>query len=131
MATQPAFKHWTYDDVGRLPDDGNRYEIIAGELIVTPAPGWKHQRAACLLARALEVYGAGGRITESGIELGTPGYMAPEQRAGDPGVDARADVFALGLVGYEMFAGRLPFEASDIATFFVKHLKGHPLRCAS
>ena len=37
---------WTVDDLDELPDDGNRYEIIDGELFVTPAPAWPHQRAA-------------------------------------------------------------------------------------
>jgi Uma2 family endonuclease len=44
MATQTAPVHgWTYDEFARLPDDGNRYEVIAGELYVTPAPGKVHQ----------------------------------------------------------------------------------------
>ena len=51
----------------------------------------------------------GERLTGAGHGIGTPGYMAPEQLAGDPTVDARADVFALGVVGYEMLAGRPPF----------------------
>ncbi len=43
MATKPAFQHWTYAEFERLPDDGNRYEVIAGELVVSPSPDFSHQ----------------------------------------------------------------------------------------
>ena len=50
--------------------------------------------------------------TASGLAIGTPAYMAPEQAAGDPDTDHRADLYALGLLGYEMLAGRSPFATS-------------------
>lgn len=43
MSTHPAVREWTYAEFARLPDDGKRYEVIAGELYVTPAPGSIHQ----------------------------------------------------------------------------------------
>ena len=59
---------------------------------------------------ALAVEQAGGeRMTQTGISLGTPQYMSPEQAMGDRAVDARADVYALGAVTYEMLAGEAPF----------------------
>ena len=48
-------------------------------------------------------------LTQLGLALGTPAYMAPEQAAGDPGVDHRLDIYAVGVLGYEMLAGRTPF----------------------
>ncbi|HET6579167.1 MAG TPA: protein kinase [Gemmatimonadales bacterium] len=60
------------------------------------------------IARAVSLCG-GERLTETGLALGTPHYMSPEQVAGDPAVDARSDVYALGCVLYEMLAGEPPF----------------------
>ena len=53
-------------------------------------------------------------LTRTGLSLGTPKYMAPEQAAGDPAADHRADIFAAGAVAYEMLAGRPPFGGSDL-----------------
>src|SRR3989442_1433217 len=61
------------------------------------------------VARALADARSGSRLTDTGLALGTPGYMSPEQAAGERHVDARADVYALAVVGYEMLAGQPPF----------------------
>ncbi len=58
---------------------------------------------------ALAVSEAGGdRLTGTGLSLGTPSYMSPEQAAGDRNIDARSDIYALGAVTYEMLAGEPP-----------------------
>ncbi len=60
------------------------------------------------IARAVTAAG-GSRLTESGIALGTPVYMSPEQASGETGVDARSDTYSLACVLYEMLAGEPPF----------------------
>ena len=72
---------------------------------------------------ALAVAQAGaGRITETGLSLGTPHYMSPEQATGDRDVDPRSDVYALGCVLYEMLAGQPPFSAPTAQAVLVQIL---------
>jgi len=76
---------------------------------------------------ALAVGVAGGaRLTETGLSLGTPHYMSPEQATGDLGVGAASDVFALGCVLYEMLVGEPPYTGSTAQAILGKILSGEP-----
>src|SRR6185503_12902991 len=82
---------------------------------------------------ALAVSKAGGnRITQTGISLGTPSYMSPEQATGDRVIDGRSDIYSLGAVTYEMFAGDAPHTGSTAQIIVAKVLtdKPRPIRLA-
>ena len=66
------------------------------------------------------------RLTGTGIAVGTPAYMSPEQALGEREVDGRADIYALGIVGYQMLAGELPFQAANTPSMLMKHLSEPP-----
>jgi TolB-like protein len=66
------------------------------------------------------------RLTETGLAIGTPAYMSPEQAAGDQGLDARTDVYSLGIVLYEMLAGELPFAAPSPQAMIARRLTETP-----
>ncbi len=76
---------------------------------------------------AVAVSTAGGdRLTETGLSLGTPSYMSPEQIAGERDLDGRSDVYALACVTYEMLAGDPPFLASSPQAVMAKHIRDVP-----
>src|SRR2546425_3488305 len=72
------------------------------------------------IARAITVAGS-ERLTETGIALGTPAYMSPEQGAEDGQVDGRSDLYALGCVAYEMLVGAPPFTGPTAQAILARH----------
>lgn len=73
------------------------------------------------IAKILE----GVQFTETGLSMGTPDYMSPEQAAGDP-VTPQTDVYALGIVVFEMLTNQLPFRADTPAAILLKHINTEP-----
>ena len=76
---------------------------------------------------ALAVSNAGGeRVTQTGLSLGTPQYMSPEQATGDRIIDARADVYSLGAVTYEMLAGDPPHTGTTAQAIIARLMTEEP-----
>ncbi|MCU0633788.1 MAG: protein kinase [Gemmatimonadaceae bacterium] len=75
------------------------------------------------IARAAE---GDQRLTVTGVAVGTPTYMSPEQATGDKDVDGRSDIYSLGVVGYQMLAGTPPFSAANTPAMLMKHVTETP-----
>ncbi len=76
------------------------------------------------IARAITQ--AAGQGTSSGVAIGTPAYMSPEQASGSPDIDARTDIYSLGCVLYEMLAGEPPFTGPTPQAVIAKHVSERP-----
>jgi len=72
------------------------------------------------------VSGGGATTTGSGLAIGTPAYMAPEQAAGDPSTDHRADIYAFGILAYELLTGRPPFSGRPPSEILAAHIAEPP-----
>jgi eukaryotic-like serine/threonine-protein kinase len=72
------------------------------------------------IARAI-TDGGGAKLTSTGVTLGTPTYMSPEQAMADPNIDGRSDIYSLGCVLYEMLAGQPPFSGPTAQAIIARH----------
>jgi tetratricopeptide (TPR) repeat protein/tRNA A-37 threonylcarbamoyl transferase component Bud32 len=72
----------------------------------------------------------GSTLTQLGTSIGTPAYMAPEQAAGDPNIDRRADIYAFGCMAFELLAGRTPFHGRTPARILGAHMGEAPPQIA-
>jgi len=66
------------------------------------------------------------RLTATGVAVGTPAYMSPEQAIGEREVDGRSDLYSLAVVGYHLLAGEPPFKAANTPAMLVKHMSERP-----
>jgi Uma2 family endonuclease len=105
LMAMPA-THWTPEMVRSLPDDGKRYEVIDGELFVTPSPSWRHQEAVLGMATLLQPYLATHRIGRA--------IVSPADITFDETTLVQPDVFVTPLVG-----GRRPRDWSDVKTLLL------------
>src|SRR6266567_4375473 len=94
-------RHWTVDDLRNLPDDGNRYEVIDGELFVSPAPSWRHQEAIAELHAILRAYLAHERVGHA--------FFAPADVVFSPRRGVQPDLFVVPLMD-----GRRPEAFDDV-----------------
>ncbi|MGI8617569.1 MAG: protein kinase domain-containing protein [Gemmatimonadaceae bacterium] len=78
------------------------------------------------IARALEAATGDADATATGLTIGTPAYMAPEQVTGDRDADHRVDIYAAGLVMYEMLEGRSPFQGESTREIVLARLSAEP-----
>jgi len=82
------------------------------------------------IAKAVGGDDAGQKVTKTGLVVGTPEFMSPEQLSGDK-VDGRSDLYALALVFFRMLTGKLPFEANTVQETMIKRLTDEPTKLAT
>ncbi len=103
-------------------------DVKPDNIIVVPAdedtPA-EHVKVVDFGIAKLRDMAADGTLTAAGVVVGTPFYMSPEQCKGEP-LDARADVYSLGALLYEMLAGSPPFNAPSLAGIILKHVSEPP-----
>jgi Tol biopolymer transport system component len=78
------------------------------------------------VAKALSEATGRHQLTSAGVALGTPAYMAPEQAVGEPNIDHRVDIYALGVLGYELVSGRTPFTGRTSQEVLAAHVTQPP-----
>lgn len=112
--------------IARAHDLGVIHRDLKPENIFVTAKTGDQEEGLKLLDFGIALSRQDSRLTGTGELFGTPQYMAPERITS---IDAgpSADLYSLGVIFFEMVTGRLPFDAPDIASFFVRHLKEPPL----
>ncbi len=115
-------------EVSSALDYAHRHGVVHRD--IKPENILLHDGAALVadfgIALAVSQVGGGTRLTETGMSLGTPHYMAPEQAMGEREITARADVYALGCVLYEMLTGEPPFTGATAQAIVARVLTEEP-----
>jgi serine/threonine-protein kinase len=106
-------------EVASALDYAHRHQVMHRD--VKPENILLHEGAALVADFGIGKALSGGKsITQSGISVGTPAYMSPEQASGDPSIDGRSDLYSLGCVLYEMLAGEPPFTGPTAQSIIAK-----------
>jgi serine/threonine-protein kinase len=105
-------------------DYAHRHGVIHRD--IKPENILLHEGQALLTDFGIARDAAGTRLTETGLAIGTPEYMSPEQAAGDRTLDGRSDVYSLGAVLYEMLAGEPPHTGATVQAVVGKLLTARP-----
>jgi predicted Ser/Thr protein kinase len=115
-------------DLADALDHAHRRGIIHRDLkpenVLIAAESGRARLADFGIAKALN---DGRHLTQSGVAIGTPEYMSPEQAAGERDIDHRSDLYSLGALGYTMLAGRPPHQGDGVANVMAKHLLEEPV----
>jgi hypothetical protein len=95
-------------------------------VVLTPGPRGEQARLLDFgIARLVEPDPDARGLSQVGVVLGTPEYLSPEQAMGAP-LDARSDIYSLGVLGYRMLTGQLPFQGPNARDYLVQHVSASP-----
>ena len=117
-------------DLGIIHRDLKPENIMLAPLASEKPGGGPEYRAVVMdfgLAKERRAAGELAKLTATGIVLGTPEFMSPEQIRGKP-LDGRSDVYALGVLAFELFTGQLPFPGKSAQETMIARLRGQPVK---
>jgi serine/threonine protein kinase/TPR repeat protein len=112
------------DALGAAHEAGVIHRDIKPENIMLEGKGRRVQLMDFGIAKAIDS-GEGSGLTSTGILVGTPHYMSPEQASGDPNLDHRSDQYSLAVVGYQMLTGALPFDGESTRAILFQQMVGN------
>lgn len=113
------------DAIGHAHQHGVVHRDVKPDNVLVEGSSGRVMLADFGVASASEA-GAGATLTSAGTTLGTPHYMSPEQVEAKGTIDGRSDLYALGVIGYQMLSGRLPFDAASAREVMLQHLGQAP-----
>ncbi len=114
------------DALDAAHDAGVIHRDIKPENIMLEGKGRRAQLMDFGIAKAIDTSDSGPGLTSTGMLVGTPHYMSPEQAAGEPHLDHRSDQYSLAVVGYQMITGSLPFDGDSTRAVLFQQMVGVP-----
>ncbi len=114
------------DALDAAHDAGVIHRDIKPENIMLEGKGRRAQLMDFGISKAIDTSDSGPGLTSTGMLVGTPHYMSPEQAAGEPHLDHRSDQYSLAVVGYQMITGSLPFDGDSTRAVLFQQMVGVP-----